>query len=49
MPKDAAPEVMPELHLETLFGVKGKIGVVTGAATGIGKSEWGEVGEASII
>ncbi|PWN30658.1 NAD(P)-binding protein [Jaminaea rosea] len=37
MPKDAAPEVMPELNLETLFGVKGKIGVVTGAATGIGK------------
>lgn len=39
MPKDAAPETMPELGLETLFGVKGKIAVVTGAGTGIGKSE----------
>lgn len=40
MPKDAAPEVMPELGLDALFGVKGKIGVVTGAGTGIGKSEF---------
>ncbi len=25
MPRDAAPEVMPELGLDTLFGVKGKV------------------------
>lgn len=25
MPKDAAPDVMPELGLDTLFGVKGKV------------------------
>lgn len=37
MPKDAAPEIMPELGVETLFGLKGKIALVTGGATGIGK------------
>lgn len=37
MPKDAAPEQMPELGLDALFGVKGKIAVITGAGTGIGK------------
>ncbi|KAE8225760.1 hypothetical protein CF319_g1554 [Tilletia indica] len=37
MPKDAAPEVMPELDVATLFGVKGKVALVTGGATGLGK------------
>lgn len=37
MPKDAAPEVMPELNVGTLFGLNGKVAVVSGGATGIGK------------
>jgi NAD(P)-dependent dehydrogenase (short-subunit alcohol dehydrogenase family) len=37
MPKDAAPEIMPELGLSTLFGMQGKVALVTGGATGIGK------------
>ncbi|KAK0555593.1 hypothetical protein OC861_000180 [Tilletia horrida] len=37
MPKDAAPDVMPELDLGTLFSVKGKVALVTGGATGLGK------------
>lgn len=44
MPKDAAPEVMPDLSLDSLFSVKGKIGVVTGAGTGLGKSESSDAG-----
>lgn len=39
MPKDAAPEILPELGIDTLFSVKGKIGLVTGGATGLGKSK----------
>ncbi|KAL8243549.1 hypothetical protein R6Q59_009807 [Mikania micrantha] len=37
MPKDAAPEVMPELGANTLFTVSGKVALVSGGATGIGK------------
>ncbi|CAO1629557.1 unnamed protein product [Sympodiomycopsis kandeliae] len=37
MPKDAAPEQMPDLSGSALFNVNGKIAVVTGAGTGIGK------------
>ncbi|RSH77439.1 uncharacterized protein EHS24_003410 [Apiotrichum porosum] len=36
-PKDAAPEVMPELGIDTIFNLRGKVGLVTGGATGIGK------------
>lgn len=38
MPKDAAPEQMPDMHLDSLFDVRGKIAVVTGGASGLGKS-----------
>lgn len=34
MPKDAAPEVMPELGIDSLFSMKGKVALVTGGATG---------------
>lgn len=37
MPKDAAPDVMPELAAASIFDLKGKVGVVTGGGTGIGK------------
>lgn len=37
MPKDAAPEVMPELDVGQLFGLHGKVALVSGGATGIGK------------
>jgi NAD(P)-dependent dehydrogenase (short-subunit alcohol dehydrogenase family) len=37
MPKDAAPDVMPNLGLDALFSMKGKVALVTGGATGIGK------------
>jgi hypothetical protein len=37
MPKDAAPEVMPELGIDTLFNLRGRVALVTGGATGIGK------------
>lgn len=37
MPKDAAPEVMPELGAQRLFSLDGKIALVTGGGTGIGK------------
>lgn len=37
MPKDAAPETMPELGISTLFDMTGKVAVVTGGATGLGK------------
>ena len=39
MPKDAAPDTMPELAATTLFDVSGKVGLVTGGGSGIGKSE----------
>lgn len=37
MPKDAAPEVMPELTASKLFNLEGKVALVSGGATGIGK------------
>ncbi|PWN93847.1 putative NADPH-dependent beta-ketoacyl reductase [Acaromyces ingoldii] len=37
MPKDAAPDTMPELAATTLFDVSGKVGLVTGGGSGIGK------------
>jgi len=37
MPKDAAPEVMPELGAQRLFSLDGKVALVTGGGTGIGK------------
>jgi NAD(P)-dependent dehydrogenase (short-subunit alcohol dehydrogenase family) len=37
MPKDAAPEVMPELAASSIFDLGGKVGLVTGGGTGIGK------------
>lgn len=39
MPKDASPEMadMPELSSSSLFDVSGKVGLVTGGGTGIGK------------
>ena len=37
MPKDAAPEVMPELAAASIFDLTGKVGLVTGGGTGIGK------------
>lgn len=36
-PKDMAPEVMPELGVDTLFNLRGKVALVTGGATGIGR------------
>lgn len=40
MPKDAAPEVMPDMRIATLNSVSGKVAVVTGGASGLGKSTW---------
>jgi NAD(P)-dependent dehydrogenase (short-subunit alcohol dehydrogenase family) len=39
MPKDGSPEIndMPELLGSSIFDVSGKIGLVTGGGTGIGK------------
>lgn len=37
MPKDAAPEIMPELNASHLFSLQGRIALVSGGATGIGK------------
>ncbi|KDN41133.1 NAD(P)-binding protein [Tilletiaria anomala UBC 951] len=37
MPKDAAPDQMPELGINTLFGIKGKVALVTGGGSGLGK------------
>ena len=38
MPKDAAPEVMPDLKVGPLFDASGKVAVVTGGGSGLGKS-----------
>lgn len=38
MPKDAAPEVMPDLKVGPLFDVSGKVAVITGGGSGLGKS-----------
>lgn len=42
MPKDAAPEVMPDLKVGPLFSTSGKVAVISGGGSGLGKSAFGD-------